>query len=314
MQTIGRWRESLSRARNLGTSASVDPNSPPFPSSPRLSRSHPHVDAHLVEPVLAIVREVTAREIMPRYLKVAHSRKADGSLFTEADLATQDALKSALSALVPVPVLAEEMTQQEQALQWLEGDAGLWCVDPIDGTSNFVNGLPYFAVSVALMRQGRPVLGVVYDPVADEAFHAAHGCGAFLNGEQLPIKTYVPVLENAMAGVDLKRLEPGLARSLATSPPYMSQRNYGASTLEWCYAAAGRFDVYLHGGQRLWDYAAGVLIMAEAGGCICSMDYDDFWAAPLWRRSVIAALDPVLFEAWKTWLRARAGDSAESIG
>jgi myo-inositol-1(or 4)-monophosphatase len=279
-----------------------------------LSRSHPHVDAHLVEAVLAIVREVAAREIMPRYLKVAHSRKADGSLFTEADLATQDALKSALSSLVPVPVLAEEMTQQEQALQWLEGDAGLWCVDPIDGTSNFVNGLPYFAVSVALMRHGRPVLGVVYDPVADEAFHAAHGCGAFLNGEQLPIKTYVPALENAMAGVDLKRLEPGLARSLATSPPYMSQRNYGASTLEWCYAAAGRFDVYLHGGQRLWDYAAGALVMAEAGGCICALDYDDFWAAPLWRRSVIAALDPVLFEAWKRWLRARAGDPAESAG
>lgn len=273
-----------------------------------MPRSDPHADARLVEPVLAIVRAVAAREIMPRYLKVAHSRKADGSLFTAADLAAQDALKSALSSLVPVPVLAEEMTQQEQALQWLEGDAGLWCVDPIDGTSNFVNGLPYFAVSVALMRHGRPVLGVVYDPVADEAFHAAHGRGAFLNGERLPIKSYVPALENAMAGVDLKRLERRLAQSLAISPPYMSQRNYGASTLEWCYAAAGRFDVYLHGGQRLWDYAAGALIMSEANGRICSLDHDDFWAAPLWRRSVIAALDPVLFEAWKTWLRAHAGD------
>jgi len=297
-----------SRARNLGTSASVSPNILSSRRAPCLSRSPAHTDFHLVEPVLAIVREVAAREIMPRYLKVAHTRKADGSLFTEADMATQEALKSALSRLAPVPVLAEEMTQQQQALQWLEGDAGLWCVDPIDGTSNFVNGLHYFAVSVALMRQGRPVLGVVYDPVADEAFHAALGCGAFLNGERLPLKTYVPVLENAMAGVDLKRLEPRLARSLVTSPPYMSQRNYGASTLEWCYAAAGRFDVYLHGGQRLWDYAAGALVMAEAGGSICSLDHDDFWAAPLWRRSVIAALDPALFETWKTWLRTNAGD------
>jgi myo-inositol-1(or 4)-monophosphatase len=274
-----------------------------------LSRSDSLADARRVEPVLAIVREVAAREIMPRYLKVAHSRKADGSLFTEADLAAQDALKSALSSLVPVPVLGEEMTQQEQALQWLEGDAGLWCVDPIDGTSNFVNGLPYFAVSVALMRHGRPVLGVVYDPVADEAFYAARGRGAFLNGERLPIKSCVPVLKDAMAGVDFKRLERRLAQNLAISPPYMSQRNYGASTLEWCYAAAGRFDVYLHGGQRLWDYAAGALVMSEADGRLCSLDHDDFWAAPVWRRSVIAALDPVLFEAWKSWLRAHGGDS-----
>ena len=279
-----------------------------------MPRPDPHCDAQLVEPVLAVVREVAAREIMPRYLKVAHSRKADGSLFTEADLASQDALKAGLARLVPAPVLAEEMTQQEQAEQWLEGDAGLWCVDPIDGTSNFVNGLPYFAVSVALMRQGRPVVGVVYDPVADEAFHAARGAGAYLNGEPLPIRTCVPVLAHAMAGVDLKRLERRLAQSLATSPPYRSQRNYGASALEWCYAAAGRFDVYLHGGQRLWDYAAGALIMSEAEGRICSLDHDDFWAAPLWRRSAIAALDPVLFESWKSWLRSHTGAPGSAHG
>ncbi|MCC6533957.1 MAG: inositol monophosphatase [Burkholderiales bacterium] len=258
----------------------------------------------MLEPLIAVVHDVAAREVMPRYLKVAHSRKADGSLFTEADLASQEALRTGLRTLVDIPVVAEEMTQQEQAEQWLMGDAGLWCVDPIDGTSNFVNGLPYFAVSVALMRYGRPVVGVVYDPVADETFYAASGAGAFLNAERLPIKTTVPTLKNAMAGVDLKRLERGLARELVTAPPYMSQRNYGASALEWCYAAAGRFDVYLHGGQRLWDYAAGALVMAEADGQLCSLDHDDFWAAPLWRRSVIAALDPALFEAWKRWLRA----------
>ncbi|NIO40519.1 MAG: inositol monophosphatase, partial [Burkholderiales bacterium] len=79
-------------------------------------------------------------------------------------------------------------------------------VDPIDGTSNFVNGLPYFAISVALMRQGRSALGVVYDPVADEMFCAERGGGAFLNGERLPIKAYVPQLRSAMAEVDFKRL------------------------------------------------------------------------------------------------------------
>lgn len=275
---------------------------------PNVPRSHLHSDSSLIEPVLKVVRAVAAREIMPRYLKVAHSRKADGSLFTEADLAAQEALSAALSELLPVPVLAEEMTQQEQAQQWIEGDAGLWCIDPVDGTSNFVNGLPFFAVSVALLRQGRPVLGVVYDPVSREAFHAVRGHGAFLDAERLPIKRYVPVLKNAMAGVDLKRLERRLAQSLATAAPYMSQRSYGASALEWCYAAAGRFDVYLHGGQRLWDYAAGALIMDEAGGHIASLDHDDFWSAPLWRRSAIAALDPVLFEAWKSWVRNHSGN------
>ena len=254
--------------------------------------------------VLAVVREVAAKEIMPRYLKVAHSRKSDGSLFTEADIAAQEALQTGLRRVVDVPVVAEEMTPHEQAEQWLMGEAGLWCVDPIDGTSNFVNGLPYFAISVALMRAGRPVLGVVYDPVAEETFHATRGAGAFLNGVALPIKTSAPTLKNAMAGVDLKRLQRALARHLVSAPPYMSQRNFGASALEWCYAAAGRFDVYLHGGQRLWDYAAGALIMAEAAGQVCSLEHDDFWAAPLWKRSVIAALDPDLFATWKAWLRA----------
>jgi len=85
----------------------------------------------------------------------------------------------------------------------------------------------------------------------------------------------------------------------------MSQRNFGASTLEWCYVAAGRFDVYLHGGQKLWDYAAGSLILAEAGGHYCTLTSDDFGADDLWHRSVIAARDAQLFESWKRWVRAR---------
>lgn len=259
----------------------------------------------LLPGVIAAVKAVAAREIMPRYLRVAHRRKSDGSLFTEADIAAQEALALRLKELYPGPVVAEEMTQAQQAEQWLAGDAGLWCVDPIDGTSNFVNGLPYFAVSVALMRHGRSVLGVVYDPIADEVFYAEQGGGAYLNGERLPIKEVAPALGGAMAAVDFKRIGPRLARELAVFPPYSSQRNYGASTLEWCYTAAGRFDLYLHGGQKLWDYAAGSLILAEAGGGMCSLETDDFWAGPLWQRSVIAALDHELFGAWKQWIRAR---------
>ena len=108
-----------------------------------------------------------------------------------------------------------------------------------------------------------------------------------------------------MAEVDFKRLPATLAQALAASPPYSSQRNFGASTLEWCYVAAGRFDVYLHGGQKLWDYAAGSLILEEAGGLMCSLDSDDFWAEEGWKRSVLAARTPELFEAWVSWVRAR---------
>lgn len=257
----------------------------------------------MLDAVIAVVKAVAQQEIMPRYLRVARQRKADGSLFTEADLATQEALMRDLRKIYPGAVVGEEMPEQQQTEQWLAGDAGLWCMDPIDGTSNFVNGLPYFAVSVALMRHGRSVLGVVYNPVADEMFYAEKGKGAYLNGEKLPIKEHVPALRNAMASVDLKRLDYRLAAAVSTAPPCSSQRNYGASALEWCYTAAGRFDLCLHGGQKLWDYAAGCLILEEAGGHMCGFDQDDFWAEPLWQRSVIAALDPGLFLQWRDWVR-----------
>ncbi len=258
----------------------------------------------LIKAVIRAVREVAQGEIIPRYLQVAHQRKADGSLYTAADIAVQEALALRLREIHPSPVLAEEMSHEQQAEQWLAGDSGLWCVDPIDGTSNFVNGLPYFAVSVALMNKGRSVLGVVYDPVAHEMFYAEKGGGAYLNGEKLPINESTRELRQCMASVDFKRIGSRLAQQLVGSPPYSTQRNYGASTLEWCYVAAGRFDVYLHGGQKLWDYAAGSLILEEAGGMMCSLKTDDFWADDLWKRSVIAARNPALFSAWKAWLRA----------
>src|SRR5208282_2784280 len=129
------------------------------------------------------------------------------------------------------------------------------------------------------------------------------GKGAFLNGEKLVGRETAESLDQALANVDMKRLSTKLVAQLATHPPYSSQRNFGASALDWCYTAAGRYDVYLHGGQKLWDYAAGSLILSEAGGHMCSFDHDDFWEAPLWKRPVIGALNLGLFEQWKGWLR-----------
>ena len=252
-----------------------------------------------------VVKQVARTEVMPRYLKVAHERKCDGSLFTQADIAAQDFLERELKHIADCPVLGEEMTEAAQRALWDSTSEGIWCVDPIDGTSNVVSGIPYFGVSVAFMARGRPLLGVVYDPVADEAFYAEAGQGAWLNGVRLPIKETAPdSLRRAIAEVDLKRLSERLGEALGKRPPYMSQRNFGASTLDWCYVAAGRFDVYLHGGQKLWDYAAGSLILTEAGGHMCTLELDDFWAADTWQRSTVAALDGALFSEWKSWLRA----------
>lgn len=275
------------------------------PSPPPLATRHLLLATIMLNSVIEAVKTVARQEIMPRYLKVAHQRKTDGSIFTEADIAAQTALVSSLKSICDCPVLGEEMPAEQQEALWLAGEDGLWCIDPIDGTSNFVNGLPYFAVSVALMRGGQSVLGVVYDPVADEMFWAERGKGAWLNGEALPIKDEAPEFRRAMAAIDFKRLKPGLAQQLVASPPFASQRNFGASTLDWCYVAAGRLHLYLHGGQKLWDYAAGSLILAEAGGFMCTLSEDDFQAGNLWQRSVIAALKPDLFDAWKAWIRAR---------
>lgn len=259
----------------------------------------------MLKAVTAAVKLVAAEEIMPRYMKVAHQHKSDGSLCTDADTAAQEALTRKLQGILNVPVIGEEMAEAEQIESWAGGKDGVWCIDPIDGTSNFVRGLGYFAVSVALVREGRSMLGVVHDPVADEAFSAELGRGSFLNGEKLVSRTVAATLSGALANVDMKRLDSKLVAQLAAAPPYSSQRNFGASALDWCYTAAGRYDVYLHGGQKLWDYAAGSLVLREAGGQACCLDCDEFDRGGVWQRSVIAALDPALFEEWKNWIRAR---------
>jgi myo-inositol-1(or 4)-monophosphatase len=256
----------------------------------------------LLEQVAATVRAVAAAEVMPRFLRVGASRKDDGTLFTEADVETQHALERELPKLVDCPVLGEEMTPEEQQARWA-GHERIWVIDPIDGTTNFVHGLPYFAISVGLMERGRPLLAVIYNPVADEMFTAIRGGGAHLNGQPLPLKRHVPAMSGAIAGVEVKWLGGKLPMRLASVAPFGSQRNFGASTLDWCYLAAGRLDVYVHGGQKLWDYAAGCLLLTEAGGQMTSLYHDDFWADGVWQRSVVAALNPGLFEQWVRWVR-----------
>ncbi len=258
----------------------------------------------VVDQVIQTLREIAQTEVMPRFLRVGSTRKSDGTLFTEADLATQQALARRLPDILPYPVLGEEMTPEEQHALWEANPDGLWVVDPIDGTTNFIHGLPYFAISVALMRHGRSELGVIYNPVANEMFYARRGSGAYMNGIRLPLKAAPASMGDTIAAVEVKYLRSGkLGTRLTSLVPFGSQRNLGASTIDWCYLAAGRYDLYLHGGQRLWDYAAGIVILEEAGGQACTLDSDDYWQGPLWHRSAVAALDPCLFEQWRRWVR-----------
>lgn len=252
------------------------------------------------------MRDIARDEILPRYLKSSRNRKEDGSVYTEADLASQRCFADALPQLLPGGVLGEEMTAAEQLALWHKGKRGMWCIDPIDGTTNFANGIPFFAVSIAYLINHEPVLGVVYNPVTDESFYAASGAGAFVNGTALPLRKSATSLADAVAGVDFKRISPSLGGALALKPPFFSQRNFGSSALEWCFVAAGRLDVYIHGGQMLWDHAAGQLILAEAGGQACALDGAPLMSAPEKKRAVIAASSPALFEQWSAWLRAHA--------
>lgn len=257
---------------------------------------------------VAAVRDVARAEITPRFLRAAATRKYDGSLVSEADPAAQRALTVRLRAIRDVPVLGEEMPADEQRAVWKDARSELWCVDPIDGTTNFVSGIPYFGVSVALMRDGRPHLGIVFNPATDEMFAAERGAGATLNGIALPLRRAKVSLQRAVASVEFKRLSRSLTRALIEERPYYSQRNYGAAAVDWCYVAAGRFDVYLHASHLLWDCAAGSLILDEAGGRAGTFAAESFWDDPEWARPVIAALDPGLYLEWREWLRARLGE------
>lgn len=264
-----------------------------------------------------LVRTAAREELLPRFAAVQHHVKLDGSLLTEADLAMQHRLRQELAARWPqYDFLGEEMQGDEHELltavaqgraSLLERQAtsGLWCLDPLDGTSNFAAGIPFFAVSLALLIERESRLGLVYDPVRDECFMAQRGEGAWLNDVRLG-GAIVPrrELRRCIACVDFKRLDRGLASRLGGEPPYGSQRNFGASSLEWCWLADGRFHLYLHGGQKLWDFAAGSLILHESGGLATDLRGEPVFRLGLEPRSVVAVREAAIMPAWREWIRS----------
>ena len=260
-----------------------------------------------LRPVIGLLRETAAHEILPRFRRVHSNQKADGSLVTEADLAVQERINEGLARAFPgIPLLGEEMAAHEQARLLDQGRGPVWILDPLDGTSNFACGYEGFAISLALIEGGVPVLGAILDPVRDQCFHAARGRGAYLDGE--PIRPFAPGprLGDCLAVIDFKRLPPHGVQSLLRPGGFRSQRNLGAVALEWCWLAAGRFQLYLHGGQRLWDYAAGRLIAGEAG--VAARLYRRYGTEPaegldLDPRLAVAAASPALLQPWLNFIQ-----------
>ena len=250
--------------------------------------------------IAAILVEAGEEIILPAfYSPVQTATKPDGSVVTETDLACQQFIESRLAALDgSIALLSEEMERHEQ-LRCLNTSAnGFWCLDPLDGTSNFATKLPAFAISLGLIREGSVHLACIHDPVRRETFTAIRGEGAYLNGERIRCSTEAK-LSQAIGCIDLKRLDCQTASRLACSKSYRSQRNIGSCALEWAWLAAGRIQFIVHGGEKIWDFAAGSLL-AEEAGC----QFADFSGEPLFpldslSSSVIAACTPEIQQGIK---------------
>lgn len=253
-----------------------------------------------------LVRRVAREEIMARFNAVTVDTKADGTLVTAADISAQSRLQDELARRWPqFALLGEEMPADRQVELLGSTGSGLWCLDPLDGTSNFASGIPFFATSLALIVGGRAQAAVVHDPARDESFTALRRGGAWLNGAPLRVPAAPGRLADAMAMVDLKRLPAPLIAALATASPYRSQRSFGSVALDWCWLAAGRCQLYLHGGQKLWDFAAGQLIAAEAGvagGLLSTFDGAWLESHTLAPRIGLAAGSEALLRDWRDWI------------
>ena len=249
-----------------------------------------------------IVFEVSQQTLMPYFQHSTAQKKNDGSIVTEADVAVQSKLTAALTELFPgVLMLGEEMSASQQQ-QIIDSNEPYWCLDPLDGTNNFHHTMPLFSISLALISQQEIILALVYDPVRKECFSALRGHGLHLNQHPHKKPSQANVLKDSLAFIDLKRLSTDLKFHIIQNSPYKSQRNIGSCALEWAWLAAGRAQLLLHGGEKFWDYAAGVLLLQEAGGVCLTFEGESVFNNSISSRSIIAASTPDLFDLWQQQL------------
>jgi myo-inositol-1(or 4)-monophosphatase len=197
------------------------------------------------------------------------SEKARNDFVSVADQASEAAVVSFLQAHTPeLGMLAEE--------QGASGDAAVrWVLDPLDGTLNFVRGFPHFAVSLALVAEGKVDLGVVHDPIRDETFSAVRGEGAFCNGVRLEASQRMGLAGGFVTTGFPYRVMPYLDEYLAVFRDVFlvsgALRRPGAAALDLAHTSAGIFDGFFEFGLSAWDIAAGALLVSEAGGIVTDL-------------------------------------------
>lgn len=196
------------------------------------------------------------------------SMKGAGDFVSKADFAAENIIKDELMAARPTYGWVGE---ESDAIEG-QDPTRRWIVDPLDGTTNFLHGLPHWAVSIALEHKGQIVAGVVFDAAKDEMFFAEKGAGAWMNDTRLRVSGRNKMIESIFATglpfggrADLPETLQDLARIL---PACAGVRRWGAAALDMAYVAAGRYDGFWERRLNAWDMAAGVVIVREAGGFI----------------------------------------------
>lgn len=225
------------------------------------------------------------------------SRKGPGDFVSAADRRAEDILRRELGRSRP----SFGFLLEESGAVGAEDAELRWIVDPLDGTSNFLHGLPHFAISIGLERRGELVAGVVYDPIKDELFAAEKGAGAYLNDRRLRVSsrgdlassmiaTGIPVLD--WAG----REEGYMAQLDKVSAEVAGIRRFGTAALDFAYVAAGRYEGFWEYGLKPWDMAAGIVLVREAGGLVGRLDGEADLLAPATLVAGNTAVQPQLAE------------------
>ena len=226
--------------------------------------------AHLLEVAEAAAR-AGAVELLLWRDKFTAREKSARDLVTDADLASQKAVAAIIRREFPDHgFLGEESPDPEQLKR-----SSCWIVDPLDGTTNYVHGFPFYAVSVAVAHEGQLAAGAVFDPMANECFTAARGLGARLNGQPISVSK-VTSLDQSLVAVSFPPHptpnDPDILAFLRVSPECQAIRRTGSAAINLAYVACGRLDAHWAHSIHSWDSAAGVLLIEEAGGIVTSFN------------------------------------------
>ncbi|MEJ2212148.1 MAG: inositol monophosphatase family protein [Anaerolineae bacterium] len=259
----------------------------------------------------------TAREAGSLLRRYAHQRhdvrhkSTDIDLVTEADVASERLIVAAIRERFPGhTILAEEGEGDTQKL--IAGAETLWLVDPLDGTVNYAHGFPMWAVSLALAQRGQVVVAVTYSPLHDEMFWAERGQGAWLNGARVRTSSAGRLRDALLAtGFAYRRAtlkDNNLAEFNAMMPRVQGLRRAGAAVLDMALLACGRLDAYWEMHLQPWDWAAGWLLVKEAGGVVTDL-HGEPWS--LDKDNIAASNGPALHQRLLAGLR---GEQAPEEG